>query len=302
MKQIYRYLPLSDDVRSRSLYVIAGGSAHLPPDTPYPPSTHPQHHRFLWQQGRVLQEYQIIYITRGVGVLESKTGGLQDLKTGDLFVLFPNEWHRYSPDPATGWDEHWVAFRGERTAEIMSEHGISVEAPLLHTDISELLLREFVRIEEEVAEEAIGYQNVVAARIQLILALAMASHQHQSFSATDVLAVIKRTKELLSERIERPTDMQEIADDLHVGYSWLRKMFRQYTGLPLAQYQNQLRLNHACELLRNTALPIAMIGTRSGFESAYYFARVFRSKMNCSPSEYRIQSRRFLSAEEDTMA
>jgi hypothetical protein len=29
-------------------------------------------------------------------------------------MLFPGEWHRYSPDPATGWDEHWVAFAENR--------------------------------------------------------------------------------------------------------------------------------------------------------------------------------------------
>ena len=291
MKQLYRYLPLSDEVRARSLYVLAGGSAHLPPGAPYPPSTHPQHHQFHWSRGRILQEYQLIYITGGSGMLESRTGGLRQVKAGDLFVLFPKEWHRYGPDPATGWEEHWIAFGGSRAAELTAEHSARAEDPVFHTDMPDLLLREFVRIEEEVTEEAIGYQNVAVARLQLILALATASHQRQSFQSIDVLEVIKRAKELLKDQMDRPADMQALAADLHVGYSWLRKVFRQYTGMPPAQYQMQLRLNHACALLRSTAFPIAAVGSRCGFESAYYFARVFRSKIGCTPSEYRLQSR-----------
>jgi len=290
VKQIYHYLPLSEEVRLRSLYVLAAGSAQVPPGTPYPPSTHPKHHQFHWQQGRVLQEYQILYITRGTGVLETKTGGVRKISAGDLFLLFPNEWHRYAPHPETGWDEHWVAYQGKRAADFVSEHCASLQDPLFHTDINDLLQREFARIEEEVAEEAIGYQNVVTARTQLILALAMVSHQRRKLQTPDVLEIIKRAKELLLEQIDQPADMQAVAAELHVGYSWLRKMFRQYTGMPPAQYQMQLRLHHACALLRTTTLPVAVIGARSGFASAYYFARVFRSKMECTPSEYRVRS------------
>ena len=293
MKQLYRYLPLSDEIRSRALYVIAGGSAHLPPGAAYPPSTHPQHHRFDWRQGRVLQEYQVLYLARGSGRLETVAGGERLLQAGDLFVLFPQEWHRYSPDPETGWEEHWIAFQGSQAAALLAEHRVSPADPVFHYDTSDALLREFLRVVEEITEEARGYQTVAAARVQLILALAAACHQRRDFQAADVLEVIKRTKELLRERIDRPTDMQVLAADLHVGYPWLRKMFRYYTGLPLAQYQTQLRLSVASELLRETKLPIAVVGCRSGFESAYYFARVFRNKMGCTPSEYRLQSRSY---------
>ncbi len=303
MKHIYRYLPLSDEVRRRSLYVLAAGSAQVPPGMLYPPSTHPSHHRFQWSQGRVLHEYQILYITRGAGMLQTQTGGIRKISAGDLFILFPNEWHRYRPDPETGWDEHWVAYHGQRAAEFVLEHCASPKDPLFHTDINDLLQREFVRIEEEVSEEAIGYQNVVVARMQLVLALAMVSHQRQKFQTPDVLEVIKRAKALLLEQIDQPVDMEEVAAELHVGYSWLRKMFRQHTGMPPAQYQMQLRLHYACDLLRTTALPISVIGARSGFVSAYYFARVFRSKLDCTPSAYRLQSRGVLcSPSEDSLS
>ena len=100
-----------------------------------------------------------------------------------------------------------------------------------------------------------------------------------------MLATIERAKCLMLEQIDQPVHMEELAAGLNVGYSWFRRMFRHYTGLSPAQYHLQMRIQHGCELLGTTTLPIATIGQRSGFASAYYFSRIFREKMSVSPSE-----------------
>jgi AraC-like DNA-binding protein len=82
-------------------------------------------------------------------------------------------------------------------------------------------------------------------------------------------------------------NVEELAASLNVGYSWFRRAFRDYTGLPPAQYHLQLRLHRACELLRATRLPIAAISDELGFETAEYFSRIFKVKHGCSPRAYR---------------
>lgn len=52
-------------------------------------------------------------------------------------------------------------------------------------------------------------------------------------------------------------------------------------------YVNNLRVEHACSLLRNTADSLAMIAEESGFNSLSTFHRVFSSKKGMTPSEYR---------------
>jgi AraC-like DNA-binding protein len=290
MKHYYRYLPLSDEIRASRFYVIAGGYTRIPPETPYPPQSHPTDHDFSWTEGRTLQEYQLIYITSGGGVFESRASGARRIEAGDLFMLFPGEWHRYSPDQTTGWDEHWIAFAGEQIPEIVDPQTFSLAEPALRVGIDSVLKDEFTRAIEEMRESAVGYQKILAARAQLILALVSAAAQRQSFAGTDILRVIEQAKVILQEQIDQPVNMEKLASDLGVGYSWFRRMFREYTELSPSQYHLQLRINRACELLSRTTLPVAAISERVGFESAYYFSHIFREKTGSSPREYRAKS------------
>jgi AraC-like DNA-binding protein len=290
LKHTYHYLTVTDDIRKHSLYVIGGGTTSVSAGLTYPPPDHPGHHLFRWHEGRILTEYQLVYITRGGGTLESKSGGTTSLIAGDLFMLFPDEWHRYSPSSRAGWDEHWVAFRGHRVQQIISELGICREQPVFRTEITSLLQREFVRIEDELAEASIGYQNIVAARIELILALAVASTLRSSLGTTDALQVIKRAKTLMVEHIDQQLNMEDVARELNVGYSWFRKTFRNFTGLSPGEYQLQVRITRASEFLRGSNLSIAEIGVLCGFESAYYFSRIFKKKTGVPPSEFRERS------------
>ena len=57
--------------------------------------------------------------------------------------------------------------------------------------------------------------------------------------------------------------------------------------MPPGQYQIQIRLNKARRLLRNGTLSIAAIAEQLGFESIYYFSRLFKKKTGCSPLAYR---------------
>ena len=294
MEHFYRYLPISDETRQQSLHVLAGGFTLIPPQTPYPPLPHPSDHQFRWDQGRTLAEYQLIYITQGGGVLESRTGGVRRIGAGDLFMLFPGEWHRYHPDRATGWDEYWVAFQGKMAEQLVAEYPLSSAEPWLHVGLDTKLMEDFLGIIAEMRMEAIGYQKVIAAATLHILARATATSQRRNFGAADILRQIERAKCLLLEGVGQPVNVEDLAAGLGVGYSLFRRAFREYTGLSPAQYHLELRLNLASELLRSTTIPIAAVGERAGFESPHYFSRIFKMKAGRSPREHRALSQRAL--------
>ena len=82
------------------LPVRSAGGAH------YPLTSHPDDYNFNPRDGRVLREYQLVYITRGEGIFTSSSCRRQKVSAGSMILLFPGEWHDYYPDPSTGWDEY----------------------------------------------------------------------------------------------------------------------------------------------------------------------------------------------------
>lgn len=85
--------------------------------------------------------------------------------------------------------------------------------------------------------------------------------------------------------------IQDIAQDLGVGYSSFRKLFKEFTGLAPAQYQHDLRLQRAKELLSTTDESIKEIAYRLNFESPDYFSSKFKAKTGMKPSDFRAMNR-----------
>ena len=77
----------------------------------------------------------------------------------------------------------------------------------------------------------------------------------------------------------------DIATYTNVGERYLRKLFSQYLNLSPVDYLNQIRINKAIELLRNTEMSIKEVCFACGFQSPQYFSRLFKQQMGITPRE-----------------
>ena len=78
---------------------------------------------------------------------------------------------------------------------------------------------------------------------------------------------------------------------MNVSYSNFRKLFKEFTGVSPALYQQDLRLQRAKELLTTTDLSIKQIAYQLRFESPDYFSSKFKIKTGMKPSDFREQTR-----------
>lgn len=65
------------------------------------------------------------------------------------------------------------------------------------------------------------------------------------------------------------------------------RCFRRWCGKSPVQYRNEVRLNHAQTMLRNTDVQINEIARTVGFTDAFYFCRLFAKEYGLSPRKYR---------------
>ena len=101
-----KYLAIGPGVLAWGTAINSVGYQEVAPGEAYPPGDHPSRYLFSTRRGRILDEYQLIYITRGSGHFKSAhLPHPVDVRPGTVFLLFPGEWHTYMPDPSTGWKE-----------------------------------------------------------------------------------------------------------------------------------------------------------------------------------------------------
>jgi len=268
------------------LCLTVAGYAQLPPSPVYPPRMHPSGYFFTWEKGRILQEYQINYITEGSGVFETSTDQFQ-VVPGSILILRPGMWHRYKPDQNTGWNEHYIGFYGDFCTHLFNEGFFQAGKPVLYVGFQESLLKLLFEIIQQVKEEKTGHQQVAAANTILMLSKILSVVRNQEFAGKTIERKIRKACLYFRDNLNTNVNIEKLAGDMNVGYSYFRQMFRKYTGISPTQYHLSLRIQKAKDLLVSTDQSFKEIAIDLGFESYFYFSRIFKDKTGKSPLEFR---------------
>lgn len=90
---------------------------------------------------------------------------------------------------------------------------------------------------------------------------------------------------------------EEVAAQLGISYSYLRKLLNSELNTSFSSYLLSLRLHHTRKLLLHTALTQKEIAEQVGFGSEQTLYRVFRQNEGCSPGEWRKEHGAFTNKE-----
>lgn len=284
-----KYLAASDTDLSWGSAVNAVGCQQIEAGEAYPPYEEPTRYLFSAENGRTLHEYQLVYIESGKGSFRSETPGRKkavQVEAGDMLVLFPGEWHNYSPDKKTGWKEYWIGFQGEFFASRVKEGFFSKEDPVLHIGQNEEIVELYTKAMAVAREQRTGFQQKLSGLLEGIISEAYFQNRNNSFKVASIPEKIARAKQIISEEYST-IDSQSIASELCMSYSNFRKIFKQYTGFSPAQYIQDIRMNKVKEILTNTDLLVKTISEMQGFDNYEYFLTAFKANTGITPSEYR---------------
>lgn len=93
---------------------------------------------------------------------------------------------------------------------------------------------------------------------------------------------------MLENRHKSDLSLDETAGAVGLQPSYLSSMFKKETGTTFLQYLHEERMKHACRLLsENPGLSIEQVARQSGYNTATYFHKVFRSQFGMSPNQWR---------------
>ena len=104
-------------------------------------------------------------------------------------------------------------------------------------------------------------------------------------------AVVENVKDYVHEHYAEDISRQDIESSVHLNGDYLNRIFKKATGYSLVQYIQYYRILVSKRLLAEQKCTITEAGTKVGFDTPSYFAKVFKRVTGESPSEYRGRDR-----------
>lgn len=281
-----KYLTINPSDQQWGLAINSVGYQSIAENEVYPPQGHPTRYLFDIRKGRTLDEYQLLYITKGQGVFFSESGGRHKVKEGEMFLLFPGERHTYRPDESTGWNEYWIGFNGRIMADWVKEGFFPKESPVFNVGLNEDLISLYKRAIVIADAQEANYQQALSGIACNLVSMALYLSRNKDFSSSDISAQINSAKIAVHENVSTITP-EELARLVCMSYSKFRKIFKEYTGFAPSQYIQEVRINMAKEMLTNTSRSIKEIAFELGYENKDYFFTAFRKVSGMTPGGYR---------------
>ena len=99
-------------------------------------------------------------------------------------------------------------------------------------------------------------------------------------------------KDYIARHYNEELDLKELSRIFGFNYHYLSSYFNQHTKEGFSEYLNKIRIEKACEMLKDSQCTIAEVSRQSGYSDQSYFCRVFKKITGDTPSTYRRRKHR----------
>lgn len=239
-----------------------------------------------------ISQWVLIYCRSGRGWY-SVGGRRYEVEPNDCFMLPPGLPHSYGADTADPWTIYWVHYKGTLAhmfaPPAMAPVTLKPGANSRITDRIELFEEIMTILERRYSSDALAYSCVLLmhflstiTRLDCFIAGGISDN-----SRIDGANVIEAIIHFMSENIEQPLRLTDLAAYVGISPYHLSHLFALHTGQSPMKHLKQLRIRRACQLLDFTSLHINQICHKVGIADPYHFSRLFTSIMGVPPTEYR---------------
>jgi AraC-like DNA-binding protein len=165
----------------------------------------------------------------------------------------------------------------------------------LSDDEKATIISIFKMIEAELSSRIDDFsQDVVIAQVELLLNYANRFYKRQFITRKAASSnLLQKLEELLDDYFNNETSSQgiptvgQLAEQLNLSPSYLSDMLRSLTGQNAQQHIHDKLIEKAKETLSTTSLSVSEVAYNLGFEHPQSFSKLFKTKTNLSPLEFR---------------
>ena len=256
--------------------------------------------------------YLFHYVISGTGTLNaddsSGTTRTYQVKSGQGFMIFPQQITTYIADHDLPWEYVWIEFDGLRAKETVdldglrvreaiSIAGLTLDSPIYHAhsrDIRETMMQEMLYIAQHgdmtpfhLMGHLYLFLDALTRSIAPVRFIASKPGKLRDFYIHEALAYIE-------QNFQNDISVEDIADNCGLNRSYFGKIFKNAVGRTPQDFLLNYRMTKAAELLKLTDLSVSDIGNAVGYPNQLHFSRAFKNVYGISPRQWRYDNKQII--------
>ena len=223
--------------------------------------------------------YRMAIVSDGIGHLQC-AGRIYDLKKGDIFFNFASV--PYGIESGKDFKYIYVSFIGTRANYLMD---------VLKINSGNCVFEGFeslIPLWESGFEVCSAFSSVISESIVLhtfsVIGTALSTQENEERESRSVISAVRKYIDENFSDSELSVDM--IAREFSYNKKYLSCAFKQSVGIGISEYLMIIRIQHACALMNQGFSHVKEISAMCGYKDPLYFSKVFKKRMNITPSEF----------------
>lgn len=226
-------------------------------------------------------ETELLYIRKGKVRLITDRNYFQ-AGSGDLIYISGGQIHSINSIDGKGWEIEvlqWspVYFAG-KPPKFSVPYAINSRIPE-----GKFVLDLFMRIQRELTEKKIGYENAVQSTVCGLYAMLQRNFKTTGCEESHAKTVLKDTFALVKNRYHEEITLAEAASASHLSVSQFTRLFKRQTGTTFFQYLQSYRIDCAERILKEGG-SVTEAAFACGFGSTSSLNRAYHKWKGYSPS------------------
>lgn len=232
------------------------------------------------------------YVISGTGTLIAENSKKESIsysiKSGQGFMIFPNQICTYIADAQQPWEYVWIEFDGLRAKETVELSGLCVNSPVYkakYKDVAQTMKDEMLYIINHKDDSPFHLIGHLYLFIDSFVKSSAITQISKSNNLRDFY--IKEALSFIEQNFQNDITVEEIAACCGLNCSYFGKIFHEVLGKSPQEFLISYRMTKATELLKLTSLSIAEVGSAVGYSNQLHFSRAFKKIYGISPRQWR---------------
>ena len=209
------------------------------------------------------------------------------LSPGHALFIDCLEHNYYKTVPSkSSWTTCWVHFNGGNARSYYELFQKSAPPVVRVVDSSAFhdVTMEIIRRHDDFSAET---ELMCSKLIMELLTMMLQSAPSKLFHITAVPEYIQAIVSHIEKNYAENISLSELSEQFAVSKYHLSRTFKRYIGIPIHEYQIQMRINLSKAMLISSPLSVSEISQKVGFDNVSHFILLFKERVHDTPLTFR---------------